>query len=278
MRCSGGHSVWAFLISWPLIASEIPIEKINLEPTEEISRADFYIAKPSANPVAVLVLCPGFNGNGRSLVLQPAWVAFAKEHRLGMIGLSLATEGEKVRQGEGYYYPKRGSGEMVLKVVKNNFGRELPLLLYGFSGGAHFASGFAEWRPECVLGWCAYSAAWWDGPKAASTMPPGIVACGEHDAARYGASLHYFHLGRSLGKPWVWVSLKDVGHDPSPLLDTFARSFFGALLTHKKEAGNWYDVATFLPVERQMVNEFPSLAAWLPDPTLVDAWRKVHNP
>ena len=56
----------------------------------------------------------------------------------------------------------------------------------------------ADWKPERVLAWCAYSASWWDEPQvAARNFPPGIVACGEEDASNYGTSTTLFAMALS---------------------------------------------------------------------------------
>ncbi|MDR1191169.1 MAG: hypothetical protein LBK60_05810 [Verrucomicrobiales bacterium] len=176
--------------------------KISVPPPVNLERADLYAWRTDYQPVAVLVLCPGFNGNGKDLLHDEQWRKFAKEHRLGLAGLSFASNPELFRLGRGYYYAGQGSGDALLACVKKAYGKNLPLLLYGFSGGAHFTARFAEWQPARVTAWCAYSAAWWDEPIADNHAAPGMVACGADDE-RYQASLEYFQGGRRLGNRWA---------------------------------------------------------------------------
>lgn len=207
------------------------------ETTREISlplivglqRADIYILQVTKTPAAVLVLSPGFNGDGKSLVENFAWQQFAEQHNLDLVGLSFASNGDLLRKGQGYYYPSQGSGQLLLSGIDEALGRQLPLLLYGFSGGAHFTSGFATWKPERVLGWCAYSAEWWEKPLSGRASPPGLVICGAEDE-RYGASLLYFKQGRALGKPWLWLSVPQNGHSNASPAEKFVRNYFAALL------------------------------------------------
>ena len=177
-------------------------EELHLEPADAMMRADLFYPKPTSQPKAVLVLCPGVNGSGEELIHSPVWQQFPNRNHLGLVGLSFASPEKTIHDGTGYYYASKGSGDKLLDGIRKIYGRDLPLLLYGFSGGAHFTSRFEEWSPSRVIAWCADSAGWWDEPKLSAITPPGIVACGENDP-RYGASLSYFKQGRAAGKPWL---------------------------------------------------------------------------
>jgi hypothetical protein len=189
-----------FLLTFSVFATGI--ENIHLVPSPNIVRTDLYYMTPIANPQAVLVLAPGVNGSGESLVRSPAWQQFASEQHLGLVGLSFSSPEKALHDGTGYYYCSKGSGDKLLEGIRKIYGKDLPLLLYGFSGGAHFTSRFEEWAPSRIIAWCADSAGWWDEPKLSAITPPGIVACGENDP-RYGATLSYFKQGRAAGKPWL---------------------------------------------------------------------------
>jgi pimeloyl-ACP methyl ester carboxylesterase len=181
------------------------VEVIHLAPSSNMDRADLYyeiLQQNTSLPKAVLILSPGCNGNGESLVRSPSWKEFARRNHLALVGLSFASPEKAIHDGTGYYYASKGSGDKFLEGIRKIYGKDLPLLLYGFSGGAHFTSRFEEWAPSRVIAWCADSAGWWDVPQPSGVSPPGIVACGENDP-RYGASLSYFKQGRAAGKPWL---------------------------------------------------------------------------
>jgi len=253
------------------------IETLRLEPAPNMTRAELHHVATVSNPKAVLVLCPGCNGSGEDLIRSPQWIAFAKEHRLGLVGLSFASPTPAIEDGTGYYYASKGSGEKLLEGIQKIYAKDLPLLLYGFSGGAHFTSRFEEWRPDKVISWCAYSAGWWDEPRVSPISPPGIVACGDEDP-RYGASLIYFKQGRAAGKPWLWVSLPSTGHSGSKKLDQFVRDYFSSIL--KPSLGT----AVYLDIDREFLTPeldaqaVPSLSAWLPACNLLEEWRAIHEP
>lgn len=253
------------------------IQVLHLPPAEHMERADLWYLKTSSKPRAVLVLCPGVNGNGAALVRSPEWQKFADSNNLGLVGLSFSSPLEAILNRTGYYYASRGSGEVLLAGIRKIFGRDLPLLLYGISGGAHFTSRFEEWKPDRVLSWCAYSAEWWDNPQKSKFSPPGIVACGEEDS-RYGATLIYFKQGRAIGKPWLWVSLANTGHHGSPKLDEFVREYFSTVLNAQGGSEKYVDIDQKTQVEGAFVRDFPSLTACFPDARLFDSWKALNSP
>ena len=255
------------------------IKKISLPLIPDIQRADFYVLKLTQHPAAILVLSPGFDGNGKDWIQNPLWQKFARDHDLDLIGLSFASDGELLRKGRGYYYPSQGSGQLLLDGINREFDPDIPLLLYGFSGGAHFTSGFAEWKPERVLGWCAYSAEWWDKPVPSDSCPPGLVACGENDE-RLGASLIYFKQGRALGKPWLWLCAPKTGHSIYPPAEDFIRDYFSAILKNSGVvvSGEWVDIDEKSKAEQDVLKNQPSVTGWLPDPELLSRWQEVHQP
>ena len=276
--CVLGILLSAALLLWTQEDAEIEKRVIS---GFDMERADLYHLKDSQQVEAVLVLCPGCNGNGESLLLDPDWRKFSRMHKLGLVGLSFASNDALFTENRGYYYASKGSGEILLEGIRKIYGKDMPLLLYGFSGGAHFTSRFEEWRPDRVICWCAYSAGWWDLPRPSKFDPPGIIACGDDDP-RYGASLIYFTQGRALGKPWLWLPIPRVGHSVSPPIEEFIRNYFEAILaiSHLKgtppSSGVWLDVGFGNLVNE--ASEPPSLTGWLPEESLLSGWKKISIP
>lgn len=271
----------AFWCSFGAVAfahSDAGIQTLKLVPIDHMTRAELHYIETVPDPRAVLILCPGVNGSGEDLIRSAAWQEFAKSEKLGLVGLSFASPLHAIHDGTGYYYASKGSGQLLLDGVRRIYGRDLPLVLWGFSGGAHFTSRFTEWSPSNVLAWCAYSAGWWDHPVPSKTAPPGVVACGDQDAQRYGPSLVYFKQGRSAGKPWLWVSLDGVGHVGSARLESFVRSYFSTILAGYSDNGIWVDVDLKTPITKTQAEEQSALSAWLPSQELLDKWRQVHTP
>ena len=87
------------------------------------------------NASAVLVLAPGMNTNGAFSLTESSLREFAKRNNLGIIALNYSSSKEDLYYNrEGYYYPNKGSGQALLDEIKRVYGKDLPIVLYGFSG------------------------------------------------------------------------------------------------------------------------------------------------
>ena len=257
--------------------------QLSLEPALGMTRAELFYLKPDNNKnlKAVLILCPGANGNGKGFLMNPKWKSYAEKMGIGLVGLSFASEAEELKDRKnrnGYYYAGNGSGKLLLDGLRSIYKKDMPLLMYGFSGGAHFTSRFVEWKKDGVIAWCAYSAGWWDKPLKSSVMPPGIIACGTEDE-RLDASQVYFWDGRSAGKPWLWIDVKGIGHVSSRELDSFVMDYFETILRlgdagkpQPFKKGLWVDIYEHAPAKLEDAWHRPCAVAWLPDQKLLDKW------
>jgi len=252
-------------------------DKISLLPGANMSRADIYITPAPRRSVGTLILCPGHNGNGEEMIRDDAWTAFAQKENLDLAGLSFASDDNS--QDEGYFKAESGSGALLLEGLKRAFGpTPRPLLLYGFSRGAQFVDSFVRWKPAGVAAWCAYSATEWENPETSAQEPRGIIACGDEDEPNYSSAVFQFLRGRSMDKPWTWVSLAHTGHCRSVALESLARAYFAALLHNPTANGLWLDVDTKNTLAPEELREHPTLAAWLPDRSVAEAWKNLHQP
>lgn len=234
-----------------------PFRCLSLTPAVGMVRADLWYLPPGGEERGVLILCPGVNGNGRLMCEEGEWRKFVSEQHIGLVGLSFASPEESVRDS-GYYHMKHGSGELLLAGIRKIYGKELPLYLYGFSGGAQFTARFVTWKPKAVSGWCAYSAGRWDEPGAGHDYPPGIVSCGSRDY-RYEDCRKFFDQGNTLGAPWLWCRVEGAEHEMSPPLEAFARKYFAALLNPDGKA--------------ELIPE----CGLLPNGGLLEAWKALNG-
>ncbi|GHC06596.1 hypothetical protein [Cerasicoccus arenae] len=243
---------------------------------------DYSVIDVTGDERAVLVLCPGLNQNGDFFLNEKPWLNYAREHQIGLMALSYKSDTRKLYNGEreGYYWPDQGSGDALLEAIRKEYGKDLPIFIYGFSGGAHFTSRFVEWKPERILAWTAYSAQFWDSPKSAEIMPPGIVACGELDGLRWQPTFAYFYEGRALGKPWIWISLSETGHGRHRAFEQFIRDFFSTALEDSnipKNLGVFVDVDTGEEYVDPDSTYQPALLSFLPTRMLLEPWGELNN-
>lgn len=275
-----GETILFLFMSITFLQGADHVGKISLQPTQGMSRADLYVWSDVKKPESALVLVPGLNGNGEGLIRQKVWQDFARKNNMALVGVSFASNVD-MEDERGYFFASTGSGELLLDGVRQAFGKDLPLLLVGFSAGAHFTSRFVEWKPERVLSWCAYASGFWQEPKPFNVSPPGLVGCGEEDSGGYGPSLIYFKQGRAAGKPWLWVSLAKTGHHTHPGFEQFVREYFQVILNAKKpldpeNEGIWVDIDRLIMVSPGQ--EHPALTAWIPDGRLMGPWKGIHKP
>jgi len=257
------------------LASEMSFRVLKMRVLGEVHRADIWYAESPKLPRAVLVLCPGYNGNGLHMIRDKSWQAFAKRENLALVGIHFESPVELLAQCQGYYQVSRGSGELLLEGIGKIYGRDLPILLFGFSGGAHFTTRFIAWKPERVLAWCAGGAGVLEAPIIHECSPPGVMACGENDP-RLGGALGYFKQGRAVGKPWLWVEMPEVGHSLTEDFERFAKSYFSVILADRKSQGLWVDIDQRHELTRKEAEASPSLSGWLPDRSLLTDWLQSH--
>lgn len=259
-------------------AEDSAITKISHPTSEWIQRADLYFRKTSPEPQGWLLLCPGRNGNGEELLKDLGWSQFAKEKHLLMCGVSFASSKKEDLPGR-YTEVQKGSGDLILKSMDHYAGRELPMLVVGFSAGARFATNWVTWKPERVIAWSAQAVGHWPEPLPSDRwQPPGIVACGEHDASAWFASLQYFQAVRKEGHQAIWLSLSKLAHQRSLVLDDFTRQLFAWGFTKQPNVESWFDIVSKKRLTVEQMREAPAFSCWLPEEKLQKAWILLHNP
>lgn len=252
------------------------ISSVKLPLASDMTRAELSYVAPPPRPRGVLVLCPGCNGNGIGLIRQQAWQDFARRENLVLVGLHFQSPIELLSQCQGYYQASRGSGEALLQGLREICGKDLPILISGFSGGAHFTTRFIAWKPDRVITWAALGAGVLDAPAPAQTSPPGIMACGANDS-RLGGALTFYKQGRAAGKPWLWVEIPHVGHATSPTFDEFIRSYFASRLNQTTPAGEWVDIDLKTKISSEEAGKIPALSGWLPSGDLFEPWNQFRE-
>ena len=253
-----------------------------------LSALDSFSFTPASlchNESAVLVLAPGMNTDGAFFLKEAPWMEFAKRNNLGVIALNYSSSEEDLYQNrKGYYWPEQGSGQALLDEIKRVYGKDLPIILYGFSGGAQFVSRFVDWCPDRIIAWCAYSAQFWDYPKSGSkvTQARGIVACGDQDGMRWQPSFAFYYQGRKNNRPWIWVNISNTGHNRSAKFEKFVRQFFDEELAiwrgDKKPGEDVYSDISNSDNELLLLSDQPELQCPFRSNELLESWKKIQAP
>ena len=256
-------SAACFATAWWLHCRQA-VRYIEIEPPAGMTRAGLYLSNELCHPGGILVLCDGVNSVGGALIRQEEWRAFARKYRLVLAEVAFASaDGFHDPESGCYYYAKNGSGDALLRLLDARFPQKPPLLLFGFSGGGHFASRFQEWRPDRVKAWAVTGVNWWDEPPegAPEDFPPGIIMTGELEP-NLPRTIQAFRARQVKGRRVLWCGLADTEHTIPYFALPLIRAFFAVML----------DPA---PLEWQAVEVDGEVAGWVPATTVRDAWAKL---
>ena len=205
--------------------------------------AEFRHWNPNVNDSykGILVLNPGFNGDGRKAVLDTVWQKFAIKHNF----IIVASHFKGYQSSEGkpsYSNASKGSGDILLKSIKkyskeisNKDINKLPLLLYGFSAGGQFNYEFVSWKPEKVISFVVNKGGYYNtGITSKQTQKvPGIFFIGEDDNYyRNNMILGIYSANRSQGANWTLITEKNTKHSPKKS-KALSISFFESILSQR---------------------------------------------
>ncbi len=269
---------------------------------ERFDKAEFRLWLPDDHadrPVrGVLVLVPGFNGDGRGQATDRGWQELAGE-------LNLAALGVHFKGGSPYYHrAKDGSGDVLLDVLKH-FAKETqhpeledaPLAMWGHSAGGQFNFNFACYQPKRVLTFVVNKGAYYDGKmKGAAEDIPAVFFLGDQDTeVRVDNITELFADNRSKGALVALVVEKGVGHGLGNSR-RFAEIFFRQVIPERLPAPSAFaprgkvklrkmdqSVAWLGNNETYEISPASSYrgkkkaASWLPNQALAEAWQKLNQ-
>ncbi|PTX94073.1 hypothetical protein DB345_21170 [Spartobacteria bacterium LR76] len=242
-----------------------------------LTRAAVYFSvTPDSTPRAVLVFCPGMNGDGSSMVQREEWKQFARDNNLALAGLCFSSEPRDLDNDKGYTSVEIGSGQTLLTAIDSQTQRkDIPLILVGFSSGAYFVRNMAGWCPDRISTWIAWGSSF--DSRMTTRLSPGLIVCGDKDYTRWGGAFLRFKRDRSTGSPVLWLSLAGKGHQWADEVVPFLRQYIKACLD-RDGSGCWVDVETKSPLTPAIAKAQPALSGWMPDASLVPTWEQLHTP
>ena len=290
-------AVSALLFSLNSIAQK---EDFSFYDGENYQLAEFRFWNPNLNDDynGILVLTPGFNGDGREAVLDTVWQKFATIHNL-IIVASHFKDYQNLDGRSAYRDASKGSGDVLLKSIEkysqeisNKSINELPLLLFGFSAGGQFNYEFASWRPDKVISFVVNKGGYYSTAVTSSETQkvPGIFFIGEDDSYyRNNMILGIYSANRSLGANWTLITEKETMHSPKNS-KALSISFFESIMLKRLRKNELIDINSNNPIlgfpDRKTVKSLSEidktdfnqwgklkfLTIWLPDERFGDIW------
>ncbi|MHC4126479.1 MAG: dienelactone hydrolase family protein, partial [Planctomycetota bacterium] len=198
-----------------------------------------------------------------------------------------------------YCIAKGGSGKALVDALKK-FSElanrpeieNLPMLMWGSSGGGQFNYGFACYAPERIIGFVSIKGVFYF-PKATvqTRKVPALFILGEKDHWRkvqFPRVMRLFNKHRSQGAPWAVAVEPNAGHKIGKSNDLIL-PFFNALVEKrlKDEKNHYKDIKPVKPLDGWLGNletfdiypykEYPGdikEAAWLPDKNVAEVWQR----
>jgi len=246
----------------------------------------------------VLVLVPGFNGDGRGQATDPGWQKLAEE-------LDFATLGVHFKGGSPIYHQASdGSGDVLLEALAH-FAKETrhpelkdaPLAMWGHSAGGQFNYNFACFEPKRVLTFVVNKGAYYVGKmKGPAEDIPALFFLGENDTKlRVSNITSLFEENRKKGALLALLVEKGVGHglgDSRRFTEAYFREVIpkrlpppspfankGKVKLRKMDQGDaWlgnnttYDISPASSYAGKKKE-----ASWLPSGTMAEAWQKLNR-
>ena len=171
-----------------------------------------------------LVIFGGRNCAGSNEVSNViGWARWADRH-----GVFIVAPGFK---DDRYWEPQAWSGRALLNAlseIRRSYDiNTSKLLYYGYSAGSQAANLFAAWRPDLCCAWVSHACGVFHEPSARMKGVPGLVTCGDADAARDILSRDFVAKARKVGQPVIWKSFPNHPHDVPPGSLALARACLG---------------------------------------------------
>lgn len=247
---------------------------------------------------SLLILAPGWNGDGRALATDPAWQKLARQLDAAIVAVHLRSN---VREDDDahrlYHRADLGSGaalvralELFARDTRNPELAQLPWFAWGHSAGGQWAYGLANVYPERTAAFVAIKGGIYETPlDPRSRAIPGLFVVGEMDAIQRAILITgLYERERRAGACWALAWDARGGHeigDTLPLSRTYFREVAalrlplaqGGPLRSLENAPAWIgERATYRKTEAKLLTatQLPR-TVWLPGPESGKHWQEL---
>lgn len=254
-------------------------------PRERDRYAAFRLWVPDDLPTVrtLVVLVPGYNGDGRNMAADEAWQKFAQENNAALLACFF-----QGHESGTYQWQRLWSGQQfdqsVAKLAEKSRHPEVataPMAMWGLSAGGQFTYNFACWKPERLVAFGISKGGHnFQDASPATLRLPGLFMVAAHDMGERVTNLTgLFADGRRSGAPWCLVleprSGHDLGRDPE-----LVRAFFGQILKQPPASdAAWEGNLTTHEIQPLRKDHGPgSITSWLPNEATAKLWVQFVNP
>lgn len=261
--------------------------------------------KEARPPRAILLLAPGWNGDGRDWAHHADWQDLARQMDFAIIAVNLRTEIRGDGDHRRYHRADLGSGAALVRALET-FARDarrpelaqIPWFACGHSAGGQWAYGLANVYPTRTASFVAIKGGVYETPfDTRSRSIPGLFIIGENDAPfRAAAITALFERERKAGALWAVAWETNSGHETGRGME-LARAWFhevaklrltplpassaptsapssvpaGAGLLGRRSDYSLHDTVSDLAYD-------PVRSVWLPGPASARLWQELGAP
>ena len=262
-----------------------------------VASFNYLVPQKTIKPRYILVLTPGFNGDGGRFLQHQQWRNFAKQSGGAMVACTYIAMPEQtpdeIKNYVHYAAAQHGSGAALESAIDQfdeldpaHSLKDLPLLIYGHSAGGQFAYGFTCHNPKRMIGFAAAKGGYYyPEPIEGTYKVPGLLISGGQDLARRKNEIRsLFESHRKQGAPWCWME-DSYGHGTANTLDVILPYFKellqirlasdnNALIPVSTRIGVTVDLHTKTIVKNKAVT---AGTGFLPSKNIFELWAKQDN-
>lgn len=279
------------------------IESYEVTPQEgdtiAYGRVDLLAFDSVEKPRFLLVMSPGFQGDGKMYLSNTHWCDFARERGGWLVATTFkAIPKSERKSGEHYNLVDKGSAR-TLDEALNYFEEKLPaqglsklpLLMWGHSAGGQYNHGMACYWPERILGYCAIKGGYYPmEPIEGTASVPALYIAGENDAPRRISGIHeaFKQILKNTPQPapLAFAVEPNSGHEPAQSAKLVA-PFFSKLIEQRLyDQPVPYDQMKPVKVNKQTLTEHLSNphitfsddeVSWMPDAQTLEIYKNFVN-
>lgn len=206
-----------------------------------------WIGSETQSVTGVIVLVPGSNGNGRTMVEKAEWQALANKYNMALLAAHITDQRSENMAIERYVNVSQGSGQAMLDILNRLADKsghpeikKAPLAFWGMSAGGQFNYEFACWKPERVISFIVNKGGVYYTALAseATRQVPGVFLTGEIDFPYRNEIVEgIYSVNRRFGAKWMFAEEPGQGHEFAKS-EAFALKYFDLIIPIRmKESG-----------------------------------------
>ena len=271
--------------------------EIKPKASDNFTKAEFrlWLDDGAPAPRALLVVLPGYQGDGRGNATNASWQSFARKHKLGILGVKFQCQ----ENGPSYHSVEGGSGDALFAALrklatdsKQPAVADARLLVWGHSAGGQVAYGLGCFKPDRIIAFAAIKGGYYNSkfnPRVRQI--PAMFFIGEKDEDfRRENITKVFEDNRGSGALWCITIEPKAGHEVGKVNNVILPFFesclalrlpasAGGSLNSLDAAKGWTGLRDNFELKPPRTDSGVSRTKtiWLPDETTAKAWQTLSR-